>query len=96
MSNTKQRKKGRREKAHMTYKLQAETISKKLELLKGIFFSLINSAKTSTLAGWPPLLKALIRDEHAIESGWTSSVSISKNSAEAFSQFSATQRSLGL
>lgn len=66
--------------------LQADTISNKIASLKGISFSLIKSARTRTLDGWPPLLKALISAEHATESGWMLVVSISRNSAHAFSQ----------
>lgn len=71
-----------------TYRLQANTISKKIESEKVISCSLINSATRRTLDGWPPLLKALISAEHAIESGSILFVSISRNSAHAFSQSS--------
>lgn len=62
--------------------------SKKIESVKGISFSLMCSARIRTLDDWPPLLKALIKTEHAIESGWTPFVSISWNSVKALSQFS--------
>lgn len=71
-----------------TYRLQADTISKKIASEKVISFSLIKSATRRTLDGWPPLLKALISAEHAIESGSILYVSISRNNAHAFSQSS--------
>jgi hypothetical protein len=52
-----------------TYMLQADTISKKMASPNGISFSLIVSARTRTLDGWPPLLRALIKAEQAIVSG---------------------------
>lgn len=66
--------------------LHAETISKKTASMKEIFLSLINSATIRTLAGWHPLLKALIRDEQAIESGITLFDSISLNTSKTFSK----------
>lgn len=72
--------------------LQADTISKKTASFKGIAFSLIYFAKTRTLDGCPPLLKARIRAEHAIESGWIPLSSISRKIAEAFAQFSEVNK----
>lgn len=64
-------------KKSATHKLQADTISKKMASLKGISFSLMSSARIRTLDGWPPLLKALIKAEHAMTSSWMPFVSIS-------------------
>lgn len=75
------------------YMLQAEIISNILVSFNAIPFSFINSARRRTLAGWHPLLKTFIRDEHAIESGWISFISISSNSDNAFSQFSSYKKS---
>lgn len=75
------------------YMLHADMISNILVSLKAIPFSFINSASSRTLAGWHPLLKAFIRDEHTIESGWISFISISSKIDNAFSHFSKYNKS---
>lgn len=83
-----------KEEEEATHKLQADTISKKMASLKGISFSRMISARIRTLDGSPPLLKALIKAEHAMTSSWMPLVSISWNRTQAFSQFSVIQRPL--